>query len=75
MTESREQKFKLLAERRVNNAIKQLRLVGNLANPSAYEYDDAQIKKIVSTLNEEIATLKSRFASVSRGGKERAFSL
>ena len=30
------EKFKTLAGRRVNNAIKQMRLIGNLANPSAY---------------------------------------
>ena len=49
MTE-RESKFKKLAENRVNNAIKQIRLVGNLANKSNYTYNEEQAKKTILTL-------------------------
>ena len=61
----KDEKFKSLAERRVNNAIKQMRLIVNLANPSAYEYSDDQVKKIVSTLKGELDRVQSRFNSVS----------
>ena len=37
------EKFKALAEKRVNNAIKQLQLIGNLSNTSSYEYTDEQV--------------------------------
>ena len=60
MTE-RESKFKKLAEKRVNKAIKQLRLVGNLSNRSNYTYNDEQAKKIINVLTTEFSNLKSRF--------------
>jgi|TARA_Y100000031_G_C8081215_1_gene319745 hypothetical protein len=60
MTE-RESNFIKLAEKRVNNAIKQLRLVGNLSNKSNYTYSDSQANKIINTLNAELNEMKVRF--------------
>tara|TARA_Y100000591_G_C21343417_1_gene455924 strand:+ start:249 stop:470 length:222 start_codon:yes stop_codon:yes gene_type:complete len=60
MTE-RESKFKKLAEKRVNSAIKQLKLVGNLSNKSNYTYTDEQAKKIINALSLELNELKMRF--------------
>ena len=57
----REKKFQDLAEKRVNNAIKQIRLIGNLSNKSNYSYNDKQVKKIVSALSLELNQLKVRF--------------
>ena len=37
-------KFVELAENRVNRAIKDLRLIGNLSNRSAYEFADEDIR-------------------------------
>ena len=48
MTE-REGKFKKLAEKRVNNAIKQLKLVGILSNKNNYTYTDEQAKRIFAS--------------------------
>ena len=67
--------FKRLAERRVNNAVKQLRLIGNLANPNAYEYTDDQIKKICAALNGEMDRLQSKFKTASNSTEEASFSL
>lgn len=55
-------KFVELAERRTINAIKSMRVIGKLANPVAYEYDDADVKKIVTALNREVEDLKAKFA-------------
>ena len=60
MTE-REKKFIELAEKRVNKVIKQLNLIGNLANKSNYTYNSAQANKIISRLNSELNEVKSRF--------------
>ena len=68
-------KFRHLAERRVNNAIKQLRLIGNLANSNAYEYTDDQTKKIFAALNGEIDRIQSKFKTASSGVQEGSFSL
>jgi ribosomal protein L7/L12 len=62
------QKFVQLAERRTVNAIKAIRVLGKLGNRSAYEFDDADVKKIVGALNREIEALKSRMSST--GTKE-----
>lgn len=61
-------KFVALAERRVEKAIKALRLVGNLSNKTNYKYEDKDAEKILKTLSKELADLKTRFdeASVSR---------
>lgn len=69
------EKFKSLAERRVNNAIKQIRLVGNLANPNAYEFTDEQVKKICNTLQNELSGMQSKFKAVSTGSSDKSFSL
>ena len=67
-TLSKREKFVQLAEKRTVNAIKAIRVIGKLANRSAYEYTDADVKKIAKTLNDEIDALKSRMAST--GGKD-----
>ena len=67
-THSKRKKFVELAEKRTVNAIKTIRVIGKLANKSAYEYTDSDVKKIVKTLNDEIDALKSRMTST--GGKD-----
>jgi hypothetical protein len=54
--------FVRLAENRVNRAIKELRLVGNLSNRSAYSFSDADVKKIFKTLQKELDQARSRFS-------------
>ncbi len=67
----REKKFQDLAEKRVNNAIKQIRLIGNLSNKSNYSYNDKQVKKIVSALSLELNQLKVRFKiGMEKDGKK-----
>jgi hypothetical protein len=55
-------KFIELATKRVNRAIKDLKLIGNLSNKSAYEYSDDDIKKIVKAIQRELDLLKVRFS-------------
>lgn len=54
-------KFKTLAEKRVNNAIKQIRLVSNLSNRHTYDYDDEQIRRIFAVLRTELDTAQAKF--------------
>ena len=53
-------KFVQLAESRTINAIKAIRVIGKLGNKSHYQYDDTDVKKIVSALTKEIDALKAR---------------
>ena len=45
-------KFKTLANARVNKVIKLVRLIGNLANKSHYEYTNKQSKQITDALTQ-----------------------
>ena len=57
-----------LAERRTRNAIKAIRVISKLGNRSAYEFSEADVRKIASALAKEIDALKARM--LSTGGKE-----
>jgi len=59
--ESKEDRFKRLANARVNNAIKQLDLIGNLSNSSSYGYSDDEVRKIMSTLNQKVKEISFKF--------------
>tara|TARA_R100000935_G_scaffold39809_1_gene61319 strand:- start:8389 stop:8619 length:231 start_codon:yes stop_codon:yes gene_type:complete len=63
-------KFVKLAESRVNRAIKELRLIGNLSNRSAYDFTDDDIRKVFRTLQKELEGAKGRFVSGEKGGSD-----
>ncbi len=65
--EEKRAKFVALAETRTVNAIRAIRVIGKLGNKSAYEYDDADVKKIISALSKEVDALKARL--VQKNGK------
>lgn len=56
-------KFVELAEKRTVNAIKSIRVIGKLGNKAHYQYDEADVKKIVNALSREIDALKARMLS------------
>lgn len=58
---SREEKFKRLANTRVNKTLKQIELIGNLSNKSIYQYTDADVAKIFREIDGAIRISKSRF--------------
>lgn len=62
MSKNRE-KFVELAEKRVTRTLKDIRLIGNLANKSNYAYSDDDIKKIMSALEGEVKALRRKFES------------
>lgn len=54
-------KFVALAEKRVNRAIKDIRLIANLSNRSNYSYTDEDARKIYVALERELKVMKRRF--------------
>jgi len=58
---NKRQRFLDLANKRVNRAIKELSLVGNLSNRRNYEYTDEEAKKIVRTLQGQLERVKHSF--------------
>ena len=59
--DERKKAFIKLAEIRVNNALKAMKLLGNLSNKSNYSYDEPQVRKIISALDSELKSLKVKF--------------
>lgn len=64
MSEKRD-RFVRLAENRVNKALKELSLIGNLSNKAAYDFTDEDVRKIFRTLQEGIEKSKQRFADAT----------
>ena len=62
---ARREKFVKLAESRTINAIRAIRVIGKLGNRNAYEYGDADVRKIVNALNGEIEALKGRMKATT----------
>lgn len=71
---AKRQKFVELAEARTKNAIKAIRIIGKLGNKNAYEFTEADVKKIALALNKEVEAMKARMSQT--GGKDTVeFSL
>jgi hypothetical protein len=68
------ERFVELANKRVTKTIKDLRLVGNLANRRSYSYDEADARKIIRALQRELDVLKARFRGDDTDG-DSIFSL
>ena len=56
------ERFVELANKRVNNAIRDMRLIGNLSYRKTYTYTDKDGQKILRALQKELNDLKSRFS-------------
>jgi len=65
----KKKKFKILAERRTNKILDDLRLLGNLANLSNYSYDMKDVEKIFAALEEELVGVKRLFKNNSNDRK------
>ena len=70
MKETRPERFKRLAEARVNKLIAMIRLLGNLSNSLIYEYRPDQVAQIFSALQTELNRARNRFYQ-NRGERVR----
>lgn len=62
-------RFKRVAENRTNKIIDQIRLLGNCANRSNYEYSEEDVKKIFSAIESELKETKSKYQMKSQNKK------
>jgi len=60
-SEGREERFKRIASRRVQETLGKLRLLGNCSDRANYSYSDEQIKKIFSTIDNELKRIKALY--------------
>ena len=68
-TRDKAEKFIELANKRVNRALKDVQLVGNLANKQNYEFTDEQAKKIVKALQQEVELVRQSFLTATDASK------
>ena len=69
----KKERFKKLAEPRTNEVLKRLKILGNCSNRSAYDYNEQDIQKIFSTIENKIREVKSKFRVPKY--KEKEFKL
>ena len=70
---SREERFKIVASRRVQEILNKMRLLRNCADKANYSYTDEQVNKIFKVIDEEWKNVKSEFNK--HKSKKKEFSL
>ena len=64
--ENKEERFKRVAEKRVQNIIKAIRGLSQLTNKKVYEWNNSQLTKIFSALEKELDLCKDCSIPMSR---------
>ena len=70
--ETKRERFVRLAEKRTENILNDIRLLGNLSNTSNYEYTEEDVTKIVKAIKMALSDLEHSFSSAN---KKKAFKL
>ena len=70
--ESKQDRFKRIASRRVQEILNKLRLLGNCANIGVYSYTEEDKRKIFSVIDNELKRVKALF---HKSKKENKFKL
>lgn len=60
------ERFKRLAAYRTNEILHRLKVLGNCANRSAYEYTEEEVNKIFSEIEKMVRHTKSKFHFVKK---------
>lgn len=69
-SETKEERFKRLAEQRVAATLDKIRLIGNLAT-SQYSYSGEQVAKIFAALKEAISDVEDKFQRTLERKKDK----
>lgn len=75
VTESREARFKRLAESRVNNVLRSIRILGNLSNTTNYQYTPDQVHRIFQAVREQLELVEGKFEVGARNAGRSRFKL
>jgi bifunctional pyridoxal-dependent enzyme with beta-cystathionase and maltose regulon repressor activities len=69
--ESRHERFKRIATKRTNDILEKIRILGNCANKSSYEYTEDEVNKIFTEIERNLKFTKAKFLA----GKRERFKL
>lgn len=70
--ESKDERFKRIATRRVQRILNDLRLLGNCSNTGTYSYKEDDINKIFGAISNEVKRVRMLFSNTE---SKRRFSL
>ncbi|ALH81544.1 MULTISPECIES: hypothetical protein [Sphingopyxis] len=60
-TDKKRGKFRELAENRTDKALEAIERIGNLSNTQLYAWDEAEVKRILKALRDEVGKVEARF--------------
>lgn len=60
-------KFRRLAENRATRAIDAILRIGNLANRNVYDFNEAEVRKLIQALRDAVSVVENRFQSPKGG--------
>lgn len=70
-SETKKQRFQRLAEKRTNDVLERLRILGNCANRGQYEYAAEDVRKIFNAIEKSVEVIKLKF----KDGETQKFRL
>ncbi len=69
MNPIKHERFLRIAEKRTNQVILDLKKLGKCSSKASYDYTDAEVERIVSTIEQAVADLRGRLSG------KKSFSL
>lgn len=71
--ESKSERFIRLGKPRVQSVLKSIRILGNCANRSTYEYNEEQITKMFKSIRDALDLTESKFSKSKKEQEEFDF--
>ena len=69
MENKRRENFKRLATSRTNEVLKRLKILGNCANRSSYDYTEEEVGKIFAEIDRKLKEIKAKFTFPNRASQ------
>lgn len=70
--DKRRENFKRLGAMRTNEVLRRIKILGNCANRSHYDYTEEEVNKVFSEIERRVKEIKSKFTFPN---KEKEFKL
>jgi len=64
--ENKKERFKRVAERRTNDILEKIRVLGNCANRGSYDFSDDDVNKIFAEIDKQLKLVKLKFLADKR---------
>lgn len=74
MKESKNERFRRLAESRGNRLIREITLLGNLANPKNYSYTEEEVELLFGPIEQELKETRALFNMKAESARKVKFS-